>query len=225
MFKLVLEKAEEPEINLPTSAGSWKKQESSRKTSISVLLTMPKPLTVWITINWKIVKEMGIPDHLTCFLRNLYAGQEAAVRTGHGTTDCFQIGKEVCQGCILSPCLFNLHAEYIKRNAELDEAQAGIKIDRRIINNLRYADDTTLMAESEELLSLLMKVKEESEKVALKLNIQKTKIMPSGPITSWQIDGETVETVSDFIFGAPKSLQMVTASMKLKDACSLEGKL
>uniref|UniRef100_A0AC11D0T0 Uncharacterized protein n=3 Tax=Ovis aries TaxID=9940 RepID=A0AC11D0T0_SHEEP len=165
----------EPEIKLPTSAGSWKKQESSRKTSISALLTMPKPLTVWITINCKILKEMGILDHLTCLLRNLYAGQEATVRTGHGTTDWFQIGKGVRQGCILSPCLFNLHAEYIMRNAGLEEAQAGIKTARRNINNLRYADDTTLMAESEEeLKSLLMKVKEESEKVGLKLSIQKT---------------------------------------------------
>uniref|UniRef100_A0A8B9X2C5 RNA-directed DNA polymerase n=1 Tax=Bos mutus grunniens TaxID=30521 RepID=A0A8B9X2C5_BOSMU len=141
---------------------------------------------------------MGIPDHLTCLLRNLYAGQQATVRTGHGTTDWFQIGKGVCQGCILSPCLFNFYAEYIMRNAVLEEAQAGIKIARRNINNLRYADDSTLMAESEEeLKSLLMKVKEESEKVGLKLNIQKTKIMASGPITSWQIDGESV---SDFIF-------------------------
>ena len=154
---------------------------------------------------WKILKEMGIPDHLTCLLRNLYAGQEATVRTGHGTTDWFQIGKGVCQGCILSPCLFNLYAEYIMRNAGLEETQAGIKIAGRNINNLRYADDTTLMAESEEeLKSLLMKVKEESEKVGLKLNIQKTKIMASGPITSWEIDGETVETVSDFIFGGSK---------------------
>ena len=225
MFKLVLEKAEEPEIKLPTSAGSWKKQESSRKTSVSALLTMPKPLTVWITINWKILKEMGIPDHLTCLLRNLYAGQEATIRTGHGT-DWFQIGKGVHQGCILPPCLFNLHGEYIMRNAGLDEAQARIEIARRNINNLRYADDTTLMAESEEgLKSLLLKVKEESEKVGLKLNIQKMKIMASGPITSWEIDGETVETVSDFIFWALKSLQMVTAAMKLKEAYSLEGKL
>ena len=138
------------------------------------------------------MKQMGIPDHLTCLLRNLYAGQEATVRTGHGTTDWFQIGKGVCQGCILSPCLFNLHAEYIRRNAGLDEAQAGIKIARRNINNPRYADNITLMAESkEELKSLLMKVKEESQKVGLKLNIQKTKIMASCPITSWQIDGET----------------------------------
>ena len=171
-------------------------------------------------------KEMGIPDHLTCLLRNLYAGQEATVRTGHGTTDWFQIGKGVRQGCIMSPCLFNLCAEYIMRNAGLEEAQAGIKIARRNINNLRYADDTTLMAESEEeRKSLLFKEKEESEKVGLKTNIQKTKIMASGPITSQEIDGETVETVVDFIFGAPKSLQMVTATMKLKDTYSLEGKL
>ena len=191
MFKLVLEKAKKPEIKLPTSIGSLKNQENSRKTSTSVLLTTPKPLTMWITINWKILKELGIPDHLTSLLRNLYAGQEATVRTGHGTTDWFHIGKGVCQGCILSPCLFNLHAEYIMRNAGLDEAQAGIKIARRNINNLRYADYTTLVAESkEELKSLLMKVKEESEKVGLKLSIQKTKIMVSGPITSWQIDGE-----------------------------------
>ena len=147
---------------------------------------------------------MGIPDHLTCLLRHLYAGQEAAVRTGHGTTDWFQIGKGVRQGCVLSPCLFNLCAEYIMRNTGLEEAQAGIKTAGRNINNLRYADDTTLNAESEELKSLLMKVKEESEKVGLKLNIQKTKIMVSGPITSWQIDGETVETVADFILGVSK---------------------
>ena len=152
--------------------------------------------------------------------------QEATVRTGHGTTDWFQIGKGVCQGCILSPCLFNFYAEYIMRNAGLAEAQAGIKIAGRNINNLRYADDTTLMAESEEeIKSLLMKVKEESEKVGLKLNIQKTKIMASGPITSWQIDMETMEAVRDFVFWAPKSLQMLTAAMKLKDAYSLEGKL
>ena len=142
---------------------------------------------------WKILKEMGISDHLTCLLRNLSAGQEATVRTGHGTTDWFQNGKGEYQGCILSPCLFNLYAEYITQNAGLDEAQAGIKITGRNINNLRYADDTTLMAESkEELKRLLMKVKEESEKAGLKLNIQKTKIMASGPITSWEIDGETV---------------------------------
>ena len=144
---------------------------------------------------------MGIPDHLTCLLRNLYVGQEATVRTGHGKTDWFQIGKGVRQACILSSCLFNLHAEYM-RNAGLEEAQAGIKIAGRNINNLRYADDTTFMAESdEELKSLLMKVKVESQKVGLKLNIQKTKIMASGPITSWKTDEETVETVLDFYFG------------------------
>ena len=147
MFKLDLEKAEEPQIKLPTSAGSWKNQESSIKISTSALLTMPKPLTVWITKNWKILKEMGIPDHMTCLLRNLYAGQEATIRTGHGTTYWFQIGKGVRQGYILSPCLFNLYAEYIMRNAGLEEAQAGIKIAGRNINNLRYADDTTLMEE------------------------------------------------------------------------------
>ena len=162
---------------------------------------MPKPLTVWTTTNWEILKEMGIPDHLTCLLRNMHAGQEATVRTGHGTTDWFQIGKGVHQGFVLSPCLFNLYAEYIIRNAELDEAQAGIKIARRNINNLRYADDTTLMGESkEELKSLLIKVKEKNEKIGLKLNIPKTKILVSGPITSWEIDGETTEKVSDFIF-------------------------
>ena len=185
---------------------------------------MPKPLTVWITTNWKILQEMGIPDHLTYLLRNLYASQEATIRTGYRTTDWFQIGKGVRQFCILSPCLFNLYAEYIMRNAGLEEAQAGFKISGRNINNLRYADDTTLMAESEEeLKSLLMKVKEESEKVGLKLSSQKTKIMASGPITSWQIDGETVETVADFIFWAPKSLQVVIAANKLKDICSLKG--
>ena len=199
MFKLVLEKAEEPEIKLPTSAGSWKKQESSRKNIYFCFIDYAKAFDC-VDHNklWKILEEMGIPDHLTCLLRNLYAGQDATVRTGHGTTDWFQIGKGVCQGCILSPCLFNLYAEYIMRNAGLEEAQAGIKIAGRNIINLRYSDDTTLMVESEEVKSLLMKVKEESEKVGLKLNIEKTKIMASGPITSWEIDGETV---SDFIFG------------------------
>ena len=153
-------------------------------------------------------------------------GRSGSNRTGHGTADWFQIGKGVRQGCILSPCLFNLYAEYIMRNAGLEEAKAGIMIARRNINNLRYADDTTLRAESEEeLKSLLMRVKEESEKIGLKLNIQKSKIMASGPITSWQVDGDTMETVRDSILGAPKSLQMVTAAMKLKDAYSLEGKL
>ena len=148
---------------------------------------------------------MGIPDHLSCFLRNLYAGQEATAGTGHETTDWFQIGKGVHQGCILSPCLLNLYAEYVMRNAGLEETQAGIKISGRNIKHLRYADYTTLMAEiEEELKSLLMKVKEEREKVGLKLNIQKTKIMASGPITSWQIDRERVETVTDFIFWGSK---------------------
>ena len=173
-------------------------------------LTGISPLSMWIILGsnklWKILKEMRIPDHLTCLLRNLYVGQEATVRTGHGTTDWFQIRKGVCQGCILSPCLFNLYAEYIMRNTGLDETQAGIKNARRNINNLRYVDDITLMAESEEeVKSLLMKVKE-SKKVGLKLNIQKAKIMASGPITPWQIDGKTVETVSDFILGGSKSL-------------------
>ena len=224
MFKLDLEKAEEPEIKLPTSTGSLKKQESSRKTFTSALLTMPKPLTVWITTNWKILKEMGIPDHLTCLLRNLYAGQEATVRTGHGTTDWFQTGKGVRQGCILSPCLFNFYTEYIMRAAGLDEEHAGIKMARRNINNLRYADDTTLMAESEdELKSLLMKVKEESEKAGLKLNIQKTKIMASGPITSWQIDKETV---ADFLGGGSKITAGGDCSHEtLTEAYYLEGKL
>ena len=149
MYKLVIEKAEESEIKLPTSAGSWKEQESSIKISISVLLTMPKPLTVWITGNWKILKKMGIPDHLACLLRNLYAGQEATVRPGHGTRDWFQVGKRVHQGCILSLCLFNLYAECIMRNAGLEEEQAGIKIAERNINKLKYTDDTTVMAESD----------------------------------------------------------------------------
>ena len=167
---------------------------------------------------------MGIPHHLTCLLRNLYEDQEATVRTGHGTTDWFQIGKGVHQGCTLSPCLFNFYAEYIMRNAGLEEAETGIKIARRNINNLRYADDTTLMAESEEeLKSLLMKVKEESEKGGLKLNIQKTKIMASGPITSWEVDGETVETVSDFILGGSKITADGDCSHKIK-RCLLLGR-
>ena len=188
---------------MPTSAGSLKKQETSRKTSTSIDYAKVFDCEDHNKL-WKILKEMGIPDHLTWLLRNLYAGQEGTVITGHGTTDWFQIGKGVCQGCLLSPCLFNLYAEYITRNAGLDEAQAGIKIARRSINNSRYANDTTLMAESEELKSLLMKVKEESEKVGLKLNIQQTNIMASDPITSWQIDGQTVETVADFIFWGSK---------------------
>ena len=207
IFKLVLEKAEDPEIKLPTLTGSLKKQDSSRKNIYFCFIDYAKAFgCVDHNKLWKILKEMEIPDHLTCLLRNLYVGQEATVRTGHETTDWFQIGKAVRQGCILSLCFFNIYAEYIMRNAGLEEPQAGIKIAGRNINiNPRYADDTTLMAESEEeLKSLLMKVKEESEKVGLKLNIQKTKIMASGPIPSWETDGETVETVSDFIFGGSK---------------------
>ena len=201
MFKLALRKAEEPKIK-DQHPPDHRKSKSSRKTSTSSLLTRPKPLTVWITTNWKILKEMETSYHLTCLLSNLYARQEAKIRAGHGTTDWFQIGRGVHQGCILSPCLFNLYAEYIMRIAGLDEAQAGIKIARRSINNLRYADDTTFMAESEEeLKSLLVKVKEQSEKVGLKLSIQKTKIMASSPITPWQIDGETMRAVSEFILG------------------------
>ena len=183
---------------------------------------MPKPLIVWITI----LKEIGIPDHLTCLLRNLYEGQKATVRTGHGTTHWFQIGKGVHQGCILSPCSFNLYAEYIMRNAGLDEAQAGIKIARRNINNLRYADDTTLMAESEEeLKSLLIKVKEESKKVGLKLNIQEMKIMASGPITSWQIGEEKVEAVTDFIFLGSKIVADGDCSHEIKRCLPLGSKV
>ena len=190
--------------------------QSSRKTSISVFLTTAKHLTVWITTNCrKFFKSWEY--HLSCLLRNLYISKEASVRTGHGTTDWFQIGKGVRQGCILSPCLFNLYAEYIMRNAGLEEAEAGIKTARRNIYNLRYADDTSLTAESEEALkSLLMKAKEESEKVGLKLNVQKTKIMASGPISLWQIDGETVETVADFVLGGSKITAGDDCSHKIK---------
>ena len=167
-----------------------------------------------------------MPDHLTCLLRNLYAGQEATVRTGHGTTDWFQIGKGVCQGCILLPCLLNFYAEYIMQNVRMDEAQAGIKFSRRNINNFGYADDTTLMVESkEELKSLLMKVKEESEKAGLKLNIQRAKIMASSPITSWQIDGETMETVTYFIFLNSKITADGDCSHEIKRCLLVEGKL
>ena len=181
------------EIKLPTSAG-WI-MEKAREFQKNIYFCFIDYTKAFDCVDhnklWKILKEMGIPDHLTCLLRNLYAGQEATVGTGHGTTDWLQIGKGVHQGCILSPCLFNLYAEYIRRNARLDEAQAGIKIAGRNINNLRYVNDSILMAESKELKSLL--VKEDSEKVGLKLNIQKTKIMASSPITSWQIDGGTME--------------------------------
>ena len=202
MFKLVLEKAKEPEFKFPTSIGSLKKKESSRKNIYFCFIDYSKDLdSVDHNKLLKILQEKGILDHLTCLLRNLCACQDATVRTGHGTTDWFQIGKGVCQGCILSPCLFDLYAEYIIRNAGLDETQAGIKIVGGNINNLRYTDDTTLMAESEAKLNgLLMKVKEESEKVGLKLSIQKTKIMASGPTSSWQINGETMETMRDFLF-------------------------
>ena len=190
MLKLDLEKAEEPDIKLPTSAGSSKKQKSSppkKKKKICFIDYAKAFDCVDHNKLWQILKEMEMPDHLTCLLRNLYAGQEEIIRTGRETTDWFQIRKRVRQGCILSPCLFNLYSKYIMRNAGLDEAQTGIKIAGRNINNLRYADDTTLMTESEEeLKSLLMKVKEESVKAGLKLNIQKTKIMASGPIPSWQ---------------------------------------
>ena len=200
MFKLDLEKAKEPDIKLPTSVGSSKKAREFQKNIYFCFIDYAKAFDC-VDHNklWKILQEMGIPDHLICLLRNLYAGQEAIVRTGHGT-NWPQIDKGVHQGCILSHRLFNVYAEYIMRKAALDEAEAGIKISGRNINNLRYADDTTLMAErKEELKSLLMKVKEETEKVGLKFNIQKTKIMASGPITSWQIDGETMQTVTDFI--------------------------
>ena len=225
MFKLDLEKAEEPENKLPASTGSLKKQESSRKNICFCFIDYAKAFDC-VDYNklWKILQEMGIPDHLTCLLRYLYAGQITTVRTGHGTTDWFQIGKRIRQGCILSPCLFNLYAEYIMRNAGLDEAQAGIQIARRNINNLRYADDTTFMAESEEeLKSLLMKVKEESDKIGLKLNIQKTKIMASGPVTSWGNNGNSDRLY--FFGGFQKSLQIMTTAMKLKDAYSLAEKL
>ena len=201
-----------------------KKQESSRKNIYFCFIDYAKAFDC-VDHNklWEILKEIGIPDHLTCLLRNLYAGQEATDRTGHGTTDWFQIGKGVREGYILSPCLFNFYAEYIKRNARLDEAQAGIKIARRNINNPRCADDITLMAESEEeIKSFLMRVKEESEKAGLKLNIQKTKIMTSSPITSWQIDGETMETVRDFIFGGSKITADGDCSHEIK-RCLLLG--
>ena len=199
MFKLGLEKTEEPEIKLPTSVGLYRKQENSRNNIYFCFIDYAK---VFDSVDhnklWKFFKVMGIQDHLTCILRNLYVCQEATVRTRLGTTDWFQIGKGVHQGWTLLPCLFNLHAEYI---TWLDEVQAGIKITGRNINNLRYADDTTLMEESEELKSLLLKMKEESEKVDLKLSIQKTKIMESSPINSWQRDGETIETMTLYISG------------------------
>ena len=187
---------------------------------------MLKPLTLDHNKLWKIPKEMGILEHLSCLLRNLYGGQEATVRTRHGTMDWFQIGKGVRQGYILSHCLFNLYAEYITWNASLDETQAGIKIAERNINNLRYEDDTTLMTECEkELKSLLMKVKRGEWKTGLKFNIQKTKITASGLITSWKIDGESWKHWQLLFSWASKSLCTVTAAMKLKDTCLVEGKL
>ena len=226
MYKLDLEKAVEQEIKSPTSI-HWIIEKSKRIPGKHLLLLHWLHWSLCVNYNkmWKTLKEMGLPDHPTCLLRNLYLGQEATVRTGHGTTDWFQIGKGVCQGCILSPCLFNFNAEYIIWNVRLDELQAGIKTAGKNISDLRYPDDTTLIAESKELKSLLMKVKEESEKAGLKLNIWKTKIMASGPITSWQIDGEKWKQCQTLFWGAPKSLQMVTAAMKLKDAYSLERQL
>ena len=221
MFKMDSEKAEEPEIKLQTSVGSSKKQEKLQRNIYFCFID-------YVDHNklWEILKEMGIPDHLTCLLRNRYAGQEATVRIGHETANWFQIEKGVRQGCILSSCLFNLYAEYIMQNAGLDEAQAGIKIARRNFNNFRYADDTTLMAEREEELSrILMKVKEESEKVGLKLCIQKTKIMASGSITSWQIDGETMQTVRDFTLLGSKITADGECSCKIKHICPSEEKL
>ena len=224
MFKLVLEKAEEPEIaNIRWIIAKAREFQKN----IYCFIDYAKAFDcVDHTKLWKILKEMGIPDHLSCLFEKMYAGQEDTVRTGHETTDWFHIGKGVRQGCMLSPCLFNLNTEYIMQNAMLDEAQAGIKIARRNINNLRYVDDTTLMAESEEELKrLLMKVKEESEKVGLKLNIQRTKMMESGLITLWQIDGKQWKQWQTLLFWAPKSLQVVTACMKLKGAYSLKEKL
>ena len=213
MFKLDLEKSEEPN-HIANIHWIIEKARDFQKNIYFCFIDYTK-LFDYVDHNklWKILKEMGIPDHLTCLLRNLYAGQEATVRTRHVTTDWFQIGKGVRQGCILSPCLFNLYAENIISSAGLEEAQAGIKIAGRNINNLRCADDITLMAERKELQSLLMKVKEESEKVGLKLNIQKTKIMASGPITSWQIDGETV---TDFIFLGSKITAAGDCSHEIK---------
>ena len=224
MFKLVLEKAEEPEIKLATSTGSWKKEEISRKNIYFCFIDYAIAFdSVDHNKLWKILKEMGIPDHLICLLRNLYASQEATFRTRHETMDWLQIRKGEHQGCILSPCLFNFYAEYIMRNAALDEAQAEIKI---AVRNIRYADDTILMAESEEeLKSLLMKVKEESEKGGLKLNTRETKIMASGPSTSWEIDGEPVETVSDFIFLGSKITAVSDCSHKIKRYLLLGRKL
>ena len=216
MFKLVLEKAEEKRDQIANI--HWI-MEKAREFQEKIYFCFIDYAFDCVDHNklWKILKEMGIPNQLTCLLRNLYTGEEATVRTGHGKTDWFQIGKGVCQGCILLPCLFNLYAEYIMRNAGLNGAQAEIKISGRNINNLRYAGDTILMAESkEELKSLLIKLKEESEKAGLKLNIQETKIMASGPVTSWWIDGVTMETVRDFNFGGSKTTADGDCSYEIK---------
>ena len=233
MFKLDLEKAKEPEIKLPTFNSCqhptcWiiKKATEFQKNIYSCFIDYAKAFDC-VDHNklWKILQENGISGHLTCLLRNLYADQEATVRTGQERTDWFQIGKGVLQRCILSSCLFSFYAEYIMWNAGLDETQAGSRIIGRNINNLRYANDTTLMAESEEKLkSLLMKVKEESEEVALQLNIQKTKIMAFGPITSCQIDGETMETARDFIFEDSKITADGDCSHEIKRLLLLERK-
>ena len=206
MFKLELEKASRTRGQIANICWIIKKAREFQKNIYFCFIDYAKGFDcLGHNKLWKILQEMGIPDHLTYLLRNMCAGQEATVRTGHGTTDCFQIVKGLCQRCILSPCLFNLFEENVMRNAGLAEAQARIKITRRNINNLRYANDITLMAESEEeLKSLLTKVEEQSEKVELKHNIQKIKIMAFGPIISWQVDGETIETVIDFIFGGFK---------------------
>ena len=225
-FKLDLEKAEEPEIKLQTSLDHRKSKRIPEKHLLLLCWLRQSLLLCGLQQTVENSSRDGIPDHLTCLLRNLYADQESTVRTGHGTTDWFQIGKGVWQGCIMSPCLFNFYAEYIMWNAGLDEAQAGIKIARRNTNNLRYAHDTTLMAESEEeLKSLLMKVKEEGEEAGLKLNVQKTKIMVSGPITSWQIDGETVKTVRDFLFLGSKITADIDCSHEIKRCLFLGRKV
>ena len=205
MYKEDFKEAKEPVIKLPASFESEKAREYQR--NFCFCFTDYAKVFDCVDHNklWNILTEMGIPDHLTCLLRNMYTGQEATVKSRHGTMDLFKVGNGVCQSSILSLCLFNLYAEYIMRNAGLNEAQAGMKISRRNINNLSYADDTTFMAESEEELKiLLMKVKEESEKAGLKLNIQKAKITAASPKISWQIDCETMETVTDFIFLSSK---------------------
>ena len=226
MLKLDLQKAEEPDIDQIANI-RWiiERAREFQKNIYFCFIDYAKAFEcVDHNKMWKILKEKGVPDHLTCLLRNLYAGQEATFETRHGTMGWFQIGKGVCPGYTLSSCLFNLYAEYIMRKTGLDEAQARIKIAGRNINNLRYEDDTTLMAESEEeLKSNLMKLKEESEKVGLKLNIQKTKIMTSGPITSWEIDGETTETVTDFIFFGSKITADGDCSHEIK-RCLLLGR-